>query len=89
MIGLTKSLALEGAQYGITVNSILPGFIETEAVQLHDPKMIDRIKSRTPMKRLGKPEEISSLIVFMSSDDAGFITGAAIPATGGADLFVF
>lgn len=89
MIGLTRSLALEGARHGITVNSILPGFIETEAVQLHDPKMLDRIKSRTPMKRMGKPEEISSLVVFLAGESAGFITGAAIPVTGGADLFVF
>jgi len=89
MIGLTRSLALEGANHGITVNTVLPGFIETEAVQLHDPKMLDRIKARTPMKRMGKPEEIAALVVFLSGEGAGFITGAAIPVTGGADLFAF
>ncbi len=89
LIGLTKSLALEGARYGITVNAVLPGFIETEAVKLHDPKMLDRIKARTPMKRMGTPEEITPLVVFLAGEGASFITGAAIPVTGGADLFVF
>ena len=89
MIGLTRSLALEGAKYGITVNAVLPGFIETEAVKLHDRKMLDRVKARTPMKRMGRPEEISPLVVFLTSEGASFITGAAIPVTGGADLFVF
>ncbi len=89
MIGLTRSLALEGAKYGITVNAVLPGFIATEAVKLHNQKMLDRIQERIPMKRMGKPEEISSLVAFLASEGASYITGAAIPITGGADLFVF
>lgn len=89
LIGLTRSLSLEGARYGITVNAVLPGFIETEAVQLHDPAMLERIKSRIPMKRMGKPEEISPLVVFLAGESSSYITGAAIPVTGGADLFVF
>jgi 3-oxoacyl-[acyl-carrier protein] reductase len=89
MIGLTRSLALEGAKHDITVNAVLPGFIATEAVQLHDPKMLDRVKARTAMKRLGMPEEISPLVVFLASEGASYITGTAIPVTGGADLFVF
>jgi len=89
MIGLTKSLALEGARYGITVNAVLPGFIQTEALMLHKPEMLERIKKRIAMNRLGKPEEISSAVVFLASEAAGYITGAAIPVTGGADLFVF
>lgn len=89
LIGLTRSLALEGAKHGITVNSVLPGFIETEAVKLHDPKMLERIKARTPMKRMGTTEEITPLVVFLASEGASFITGTAIPVTGGADLFIF
>ncbi len=89
MIGLTRSLALEGAKYNITVNAVLPGFIATEAVQMHDPKMLERIIKRIPAKRMGSPEEIAALITFLASDNASYITGAAIPVTGGADLFVF
>jgi 3-oxoacyl-[acyl-carrier protein] reductase len=68
---------------------VLPGFVETEAVKLHDPKMLDRVKARTPMRRMGTPEEISPLVVFLAGEGSSFITGAAIPVTGGADLFVF
>ena len=89
IIGLTRSLALEGAMNNITVNAILPGFIETEALKLHKPEMLERIRNRIAMKRLGKPEEVASAVVFLASDGADYITGAAIPITGGADLFVF
>jgi 3-oxoacyl-[acyl-carrier protein] reductase len=89
MIGLTRSLALEGAKHGITVNAVLPGFIATEAVNLHDPKMRDRIQARIPVKRMGTPEEVAPLVVFLSSEHASYMTGTAIPVTGGADLFIF
>jgi 3-oxoacyl-[acyl-carrier protein] reductase len=89
LIGLTKSLALEGARYGITVNAILPGFIQTEALMLHQPEMLERIKKRIAMNRLGKPEEVAAAVVFLASEAASYITGAALPVTGGADLFVF
>jgi 3-oxoacyl-[acyl-carrier protein] reductase len=89
IIGLTKSLALEGAKHGITVNAVLPGFIETEALMLHQPEMLSNIKNRIAMKRFGKPKEVASLVSFLASDDASYITGSALPVTGGADLFVF
>lgn len=89
LIGLTRSLALEGARNGITVNAVLPGFIETEALRLHDGRILERIKERTPMKRLGRPEEVAPLVVFLASEEASYMTGAAIPVTGGADLFLF
>ena len=89
LIGLARSLAIEGARNGITVNAVLPGPIETEAIRLHRPDMLERMKDSTAMKRLGRPEEVASLVVFLASASASYITGAAIPVAGGADLFTF
>ncbi|MRR06348.1 MAG: SDR family oxidoreductase [Deltaproteobacteria bacterium] len=86
VIGLTKSLAIEAGRYGITVNAVCPGFIATEAVNLHDAFMIDRIEERTALRRMGRPEEIAHVAAFLASDAASYITGAVIPVTGGIDL---
>ncbi len=86
LIGLTKSLAIEAGRYGITVNAVCPGFIATEAVKLHDPKMIERIEKRTALKRMGRPEEVAAVVTFLTSESASYITGAVIPVTGGIDL---
>lgn len=89
LLGLTRSLALEGARHGMTVNAVLPGFIATEAVSLYQEDMKERIIKRNPMKRMGKPEEIASAVSFLASDAAAYINGASIPVTGGMDLLVF
>jgi 3-oxoacyl-[acyl-carrier protein] reductase len=89
LIGLAKSLAIEGGKHNITVNAICPGFIETEAVKLYDAGMKDRVIKRTSLRRLGRPEEVAEVVVFLAGDAASYITGAAIPVTGGADLFIF
>ena len=89
LIGLTKSLALEGGRRGICVNAVLPGPIGTETLLLHKPEYIEKMQDRTQLKRLGRPEEVAALVAFLSSDLAGFITGAAIPITGGVELFGF
>ena len=89
LVGLTRSLALEGARHNITVNTVLPGFIETEAVKLQSPDILERYKKRTAMKRLGGPEEVASLVLYLVSEKASYITGAAIPVAGGADLLTF
>jgi 3-oxoacyl-[acyl-carrier protein] reductase len=89
LIGLAKSLAIEGGKHNITVNAICPGFIETEAVKLYDAGMKDRVIKRTSLRRLGRPEEVAEVVVFLAGDAASYITGAAIPVTGGADLFIY
>jgi 3-oxoacyl-[acyl-carrier protein] reductase len=86
LIGFSKSLAIEAGRYGITVNTICPGFIATEAVQLYDERMTERIAKRTALKRMGRPEEVAQVVAFLASDAASYITGAVIPVTGGIDL---
>lgn len=86
LIGLSKSLAIEAGRYGITVNTVCPGFIATEAVQLYDERMTERIAKRTALKRMGRPEEVAQVVAFLASDAASYITGAVIPVTGGIDL---
>ncbi|MDQ7080004.1 MAG: beta-ketoacyl-ACP reductase [Paracoccaceae bacterium] len=82
-IGFTKSLAQEGARKGITVNAICPGYIATEMVMAVPEKVREGIISQIPVGRLGEPEDIARCVVFLASDDAGFITGATLTANGG------
>ncbi len=83
-LGFTKALAQEGARAGITVNAICPGYIATEMVKAIDEKVLnDKIIPQIPVGRLGEPEEIARTVVFLASDDAGFITGSTISANGG------
>jgi 3-oxoacyl-[acyl-carrier protein] reductase len=86
LVGFSKSLAIEAGRYGITVNTVCPGFIATEAVQLYDEHMTERIEKRTALKRMGQPEEVAEVVTFLASDAASYITGAVIPVTGGIDL---
>ncbi len=83
-IGFTKALALEGARAGITVNAICPGYIATEMVKAVPKDVLDKnILPLIPAGRLGEPEEIARCVVFLASDDAGFITGSTLAANGG------
>ncbi len=83
-LGLTKTLAQEGAAKGITVNAICPGYIGTEMVRAVPEKVLnERILPLIPVGRLGEPEEVARCVVFLASDDAGFITGSTISANGG------
>ncbi|HUH49494.1 MAG TPA: beta-ketoacyl-ACP reductase [Mycoplana sp.] len=83
-LGFTKALAQEGAAKGITVNAICPGYIGTEMVRAVPEKVLnERIIPQIPVGRLGEPEEIARCVLFLASDDAGFITGSTISANGG------
>ncbi|MFV0333467.1 MAG: acetoacetyl-CoA reductase [Tropicimonas sp.] len=83
-LGFTKALAQEGARFGVTVNAICPGYIATEMVRAIDEKILnEKIIPQIPVGRLGEPEEIARCVVFLASEDAGFITGSTITANGG------
>ena len=82
-IGFTKALAQESARNGITVNAIAPGYINTEMVQAVPKDVLEKnILPQIPIGRLGEPEEIARCVVFLASDDAGFITGSTLTANG-------
>ena len=89
LLGLTRTLALEGAQHGITCNAIVPGVIGTEAFGFVAPAMQERMIKRTALKRLGEPQDVANAIVFLCSDLASYITGVALNVSGGIELFTF
>ncbi|PZQ52337.1 MAG: beta-ketoacyl-ACP reductase [Rhodovulum sulfidophilum] len=82
-LGFTKALSQEGAKAGITVNAIAPGYIATEMVMAVPEKVRESIIGQIPVGRLGEPDEIARIVVFLAGDDAGFITGSTITANGG------
>jgi 3-oxoacyl-[acyl-carrier protein] reductase len=89
LLGLTKSLALEGARHGITVNAIVPGIIGTEAFHMGSAEMNERIIKRTALRRPGDPQDIANAIAFLSSDLASYVTGVGLNVSGGVELFTF
>jgi 3-oxoacyl-[acyl-carrier protein] reductase len=89
LIGLGKSMALEGARFGITANIIAPGIIGTEAFQAGNHKMNDRMVLRTAMRAAGEPDDIAHAICFLVSPEARYVTGVVLTVGGGIDLFVY
>ena len=87
MHGFTKSLALESARKGVTVNTISPGYIGTKMVTAIPKEILDsKILPQIPVGRLGKPEEIAGLIIYLCSEEAAFVTGANIAINGGQHM---
>ena len=83
MIGFSKALAQENAKKGITVNTIAPGYIDTEMVMSVPKDVLDRIVAGIPVGRLGMADEIARCVAFLAAEDAGFITGATLSVNGG------
>lgn len=83
VIGMTKTWARELGPHGIRVNAVAPGFTATEMIQTVPEKVLDAVKERTPLRRLGQPEDIANAFLFLASDEASFITGQLISVDGG------
>ena len=86
LFGLTKSMALEMAQRGITVNVVAPGFIETEMVAAIPKEALQKVIDRIPQRRLGRPEEVARVVHFLLDDESAYITGAVFSVNGGLDM---
>ena len=84
--GFSMSLALEVASKGVTVNTVSPGYIGTDMVRAIRPDVLEKIVATIPVKRLGRPEEIASIVAWIASDDAGFSTGADFSLNGGLHM---
>jgi 3-oxoacyl-[acyl-carrier protein] reductase len=86
VIGMTKTWAREFGRKGVTANVIAPGFIQTEMMATIPTAILDELRAKTPVGRLGRPEEIAAAYTFLASDEAGFINGAVLSVDGGLVL---
>jgi len=85
--GFTKALAQEGARYGVTVNALAPGYIDTDMVAAVPPDVLEKIKARVPVGRLGRAEEIARGVAFLCAEDAEFVTGSTLSINGGQHMY--
>jgi len=86
ILAFTRSLALELGRYGITVNAVAPGFIDTPLSQVYPEKIVEKYIAGLPLKRPGTPEDVAPSVLFLASDDASYITGQTLFVCGGMSL---
>ena len=86
LVGLTRQLSLELGAFGITVNSVSPGYIATEMLEEIDAAGAEEALRLVPMRRYGKPDEIAAAMAFLASDDAAYITGQTLRVNGGMSM---
>lgn len=85
--GFTKALAQEGAKFGVTVNAIAPGYIDTDMVAAVPAEVLEKIVAKVPVGRLGQAHEIARGVAFLCSEDGGFITGSTLSINGGQHMY--
>jgi acetoacetyl-CoA reductase len=85
--GFTKALAQEGAKFGVTVNAIAPGYIDTDMVAAVPPPVLEKIVAKIPVGRLGQASEIARGVLFFASEDGGFATGSTLSINGGQHMY--
>ncbi len=85
--GFTKALAQEGAKYGVTVNALAPGYIDTDMVAAVPEPVLEKIVAKIPVGRLGNAEEIARGVAFLCADEAGFVTGSTMSINGGQHMY--
>ncbi len=85
--GFTKALAQEGAKFGVTVNAVAPGYIDTDMVAAVPADVLEKIVAKIPVGRLGRADEIARAVAFLVSEDAGFVTGSTMSINGGQHMY--
>jgi len=85
--GFTKALSQEGARFGVTVNAIAPGYIDTDMVAAVPPEVLEKIVAKIPVGRLGQAHEIARGVTFLCSEEAGFVTGSTLSINGGQHMY--
>lgn len=86
LLGMIRTLAVEGVRHGITANAVLPGMIATERALAMPANVLDRVNAALPMGRMGEPAEVAHVVAFLASEQAGYVTGQAVGVDGGFGL---